>query len=146
MTKSTLKKRVNYPAFKACIRETSVYQYIVELKEDVLTPKGFLDIVKVPKLYMCGAGRFLRKLRLKQQLRLKDVAKLIGVTTGIVSSWESNRKRISLKSLVKIAQMCRVSKETIYLMIENGEITFKTHLPIRLEKIRKIFPISLLKN
>ena len=35
-------------AFKALIRETSVYKYYIELKENSLTSKGYLDIAKIP--------------------------------------------------------------------------------------------------
>ena len=46
-------------AFKVLMRETSVYQYYVELKENSLTPKGYLDIAKVPIYTLLALDSFL---------------------------------------------------------------------------------------
>ena len=124
--------------FEALIRETSVYNYFVELKEDALTERGFFDLVKVPDLFVTGVGQFLRDLRLKNELRLKDIAKIVGATAAQVSCWEKNRYRISLASLVKITETLGVSRKTIYELFNQGELSLKTGLPIKFEKVKDI--------
>ena len=82
-------------AFKALIRETSVYKYYIELKENSLTSKGYLDIAKIPELFVAGAGEFLRQSRLKKKLKQKRIAEIIDVTPTQVCAWE----KIDLKFL-----------------------------------------------
>lgn len=123
---------------------TSVWSYECKLNKDALTDQNYIDLVKVTGLYVSGAGSFLRELRVKKQLRLKDIAELVDVTPTDVRAWEKNRKRMSLRVLVKIAENFDISRDTIYSMIENGEI--KTKLPlalIRFDKIRGIVPFLL---
>lgn len=123
---------------------TSVWSHECKLKKDALTIQNYIDLVKVTGLYVSDAGPFLRELRMKNQLRLKDIAELVEVTPTDVCAWEKNRKRMSLRVLVKIAENFDISRDKIYSMIENGEI--KTKLPatlIRFDKIRDIVPFLL---
>ena len=124
--------------FKTLIRETSVYKYFIELKENSLTSKGYLDIVKIPKLFVARAGEFLRQSRLKKKLTQKRIAEIIDVTPTQVCAWEKNRSKIPLKSLVKIAKTYDVSRDMIYELINRSKISLKTNLPVRLEKIMEI--------
>jgi transcriptional regulator with XRE-family HTH domain len=126
--------------FKALIRETSVNKYIVELKKNVTTSSGYLDLVKIPDLYVIGAGHFLRKLRLGNKLCQKDIARVIGVARAYVSRWEKNNRSIRLDKLIRIAEVCGVSKDRIYLLIDQGKITLKSALPVKFEQIRDIIP------
>ncbi|MFX1519078.1 MAG: hypothetical protein ACFFCD_04080 [Promethearchaeota archaeon] len=127
-----------FKTFKAIVRETSVYQYIVELKEDALTEQGFLDLVKVPNLYVAGAGHFLKRLRQKKRLRRKDLAELLEVVFSTLKNWEQNRKKMPLCWLVKVAETLSAPKALIYSLIDQGEFSLKIALPVRFEKIRHI--------
>jgi transcriptional regulator with XRE-family HTH domain len=81
-------------SFKVLQRETSVYEFFVELKEDVITEQGFLDLAKVPRLFVLGAGQFLKKLRLANRLKRKDIANILGIRRlDSVTEWENDRKR-----------------------------------------------------
>ena len=127
-----------FTTLKALMRETTVYKYYVQLKEGVFTEQGYLDLAKVTGLYVSGAGQFLRNLRLKNGLRQKDIAKLIGVSCVSVNLWENNRGRINLQSLVKIAEGLGSTKDTIYSLIDQGEFNTKNKLAANFEKIRTI--------
>jgi len=122
-------------SFKAVCYETSVYQKIVELKEDSLTSKGYIDLAQLEGLYVEGAGNFLRNLRLKNQLSQKAIAKIVNGRQGYVSNWEKNDQRILLKSLVKIAEALGVSRDLIYQKIDQGKIFTKSRLPVKWDKI-----------
>lgn len=125
--------------FKALIRETSVYKYIIELKEDVFTEQGFLDLAKVPGLYVTGAGQFLKKLRLKNSLSRTYTAKIAGISRETVRLWELNTGRIPLKSLVKIAEICDLSRDTVYSHFDQGKFYLRrVKLPVKFEQIREI--------
>jgi transcriptional regulator with XRE-family HTH domain len=125
--------------FKAIIYETSVYQYIVELKENVFTEQGFLDLVKVPGLRVAGTGQFLKNLRLKSKLLQKDIAELFGVSISQVSYQERNGNTIPLQPLIEIAHARGTSRDAIYLSIAQGEFSIKNvALPVNFEKIREI--------
>jgi len=125
--------------FKALIRETSVYKYFVELKKDVLTSKNYLNFEKVHGLFLAKSGQFLRELRLKHQRRLKDIAKIVGVSKSLVSDWEHNRRKIPFIKLVKIAEVSGVPKETINSLIDQGVFAPKNiNLTIKFEKVRDI--------
>jgi transcriptional regulator with XRE-family HTH domain len=124
--------------FKALQHETSVSKYYVELKEDVFTEQGYLDLAKVPSLYVSGAGQFLKNLRKKNGLIQKDIAKIIGVSRSQVCKWENNWKRLPLQSLVKIVETLGVIKDTIYSLIDQGKITTKNNLPVKFERLRNI--------
>jgi transcriptional regulator with XRE-family HTH domain len=123
---------------KTLIRETSVYEYYMELKEDALTEQGFLDLKKVPDLRISGTGQFLKNLRIKKTLRQKDIAKILGVSRSQINHWENNYRKMDLQSLVKIAIVNGVSKDTIYSFIDQGKFNTKVNLPAKLEKIRDI--------
>ena len=123
------------------MRETSVYKYHVELKEDVFTKKGYLDLVKVPDLRVVGTGQFLKNLRLENCLRQKDVANILGVCRGTVKNWELNKCKILLQSLIKIAETLDVSRDSIYSLIEEGKFSLRsTTLPVKFEHICDIVP------
>jgi len=125
--------------FKAIIYETSVYQYIVELKENVFTEQGILDLVKVPGLRVAGAGQFLKNLRLKSKLSQKDIAKFFGLSISQVSNQERNSNTIPLQPLIEIAQARGISRDAIYLRIAQGEFSIKNvTLPVKFDKIREI--------
>ncbi len=134
-------ENASYPdlvIFKALIRETSVYKYYVELKEEVFTKKGYLDLLKVPDLFVSGAGQFIRELRKKNCLRQKDVAKIFNVKREQIAKWENNYRRIPLQSLIEIVESLNNSRDTIYSLIDQGDFSLKTTIPVRFEKIRHI--------
>ncbi|MHA2062117.1 MAG: helix-turn-helix transcriptional regulator [Candidatus Sifarchaeia archaeon] len=124
--------------FKGLQRETSVYKYFVELKENSLTGKGFLDLVKVPGLFVAGTGQFLKNLRLENRLLQKDIAIILGVCRETVKNWELNKRRISLKHLVKFAEVFDISRDMIYSLIEKGNFKIRIKLPLKVNKIRNI--------
>lgn len=124
--------------FKALIRETSVINYYVELKADALTEEGYFDLVKVPELYVSGVGDFIWKLRREKGLSQPKFAKLFNVTRSRVNHWENDYRRMPLQILVKIADACEISKETIYELIDQGEFKTKNELPAKFEPIRDI--------
>ena len=126
--------------FKALQRETSVHKYYIELKDGLITEQGFLDLVKVPSLRVLGAGRLVRKLRSQNKLRQKDAAKILNTSLSQVWDWERSKTTIPLQLLVTLSEICGLSKETIYSMIDKGEISLKgkINLPVRFEKIRDI--------
>jgi transcriptional regulator with XRE-family HTH domain len=124
--------------FRALIRETSVFKYYVELKEEVFTKKGYLDLVKVPGLFVSGAGKFIRELREKNFLRQKDIAKAFNVKREQITKWENSLRRIPLQTLIKIVETLNYSRDTIYSFIDQGDFSLKTTLPVRFEKIRHI--------
>jgi transcriptional regulator with XRE-family HTH domain len=128
------------PKFRALIRETSVYKYYVELKEDALTEQGFFDLLKIHDLRVADAGQFLKELRRKKGLRQIDIAKILNVSRNQVNHWENNHKSAPLQALVKIAEIRGISKEKIYSLIDKGLFKTKTRLPVKFEKIRKIIP------
>ena len=130
-------KSTKSTTFNAMQRETTVYEFYVELKEDVFTKQGFFDLAKVPSLYISGAGQFLRNLRLENCLRQKDIAEIIGVTYVNVKNWEHNKNRIPLQSLVKIAETLGVSRDTIYSLIDQGTFITKNNIPVKVERIHK---------
>lgn len=132
--------------FKALMRETTVYKQFVKLKEGVFTEQGYLDLAKVPDLYVSGAGQFLRNLRQKNGLRQKDIAKIIGVCCASVNHWEKNSVRINLRSLVKIAEGLGSNRGTIYSLIDQGEFNTKNKLPANFEKIRTFVQYFNLHN
>lgn len=132
-------KKSESTIFKALQRETSVYKYYVELKEDALTEQGFFDLLKVPDLFITGAGQFLKCLRKKNSLRQKDIAKTVGLTRGSVNQWENYNTRIALKSLVKIVETLGVSRDTIYSLLDQGTFSLRrVTLPLKFERIRNI--------
>jgi transcriptional regulator with XRE-family HTH domain len=124
--------------FKALQRETSVYKYYVVLKEDSLTKQGFLDLEKVPKLYISGAGQFLKNLRKKNSLSQQDIATILEVNRVAMEHWENSRNKMPLQKLVKISEILGISRDTIYYLIDSGKITTKNNLPVNFEKFRNI--------
>lgn len=139
--KSANNKKYIPKTFKGLIRETSVYKYYVELKEDVLTEQGFFDLVKVPNLRVAGAGQFIKNIRMKNRLRLVDIAKIFKSGLSTASQWEKNVNRIPLHSLINIAEAFGVSKSTIYSFIDQGKLSLKNvTLPVKFEKIIDIIP------
>lgn len=127
-----------FKTYQALIRENSVYKYYVELKEDVLTNQGFFALAKIPGLRVSGAGQFLKNLRLMKKLRRKDIAKLFNVSCSLVKSWENNYSNLPIQSLVKVAEECGISRDSVYSLIDLGIISTKTALPVKFEKIRDI--------
>ena len=123
--------------FKALIRETSVYKYYVELKDGALTTRGFLDLIKVPKLYVY-TGNFLRTLRLQKNLSQNSAAKIIDRDGREIDNWEKNRRRMPLRLLIMFAEAFNLSKDKIYELIDQGEISLKNKIPIKFEKIKDI--------
>jgi transcriptional regulator with XRE-family HTH domain len=139
--KSANNKKYILKTFKGLIRETSVYKYYVELKEDAMTEQGFFDLVKVPNLRVAGTGQFLKNIRMKNRLRLVDIAKILKSGLSTVSQWEKNVNRIPLHSLINIAEAFGVSKSTIYSFIDQGKLSLKNvTLPVKFEKINDIIP------
>jgi transcriptional regulator with XRE-family HTH domain len=126
--------------FKEKIRETLVINYYVELKDDALTKERYFDLVQVPELYVSGAGTFIWKLRREKGLSQQKFAKLFNVTRSRVNHWERNDRRIPLQLLVKIVKAHGISKETIYELIDQGEFTTNSELPVQFEQIRDIIP------
>ena len=125
--------------FKEIVHETTVYKYYIELKEDVFTKKGFLDLAKVPELRITGAGRFLRKLRTENILSQMDVAKILWVSREVVKEWERNVIKMPLEALVKISETLNVSRDSIYSIIKQGKFSLKRAiLPLEFEQIRDI--------
>ena len=61
-------------------RENSVNKYYVELKDDALTKRGYFDLVRVPDLYVTGAGSLFKSIREKNGLKQKDTAKIFMVS------------------------------------------------------------------
>ena len=127
--------------FKVLQRETSVYEYFVELKEKVFSQHGFFDLIQVSGLRVTGAGQFLKNLRNKNRLRQKDIAKILNVREGTISNWENHGYGIPLELLVTVAKTFDISKDTIYSMIEKGIFSFRrVRLPVKWEQIRDIVP------
>jgi len=124
--------------FKKLIRETSVYKYYVELKENVFTEQGFLDLARVTDLYVNGAGQFLKDLRKKSGLRLIDAAKLLNISLYRLNKWENNSRGIPIQFLVKLVENYGISRDTIYSLIDQGKFITKTNLPVKFDKIRDI--------
>jgi transcriptional regulator with XRE-family HTH domain len=124
-------------AFKALIRETSVYKYYVELKENVFSKQGFLDLIKVPYLRISGAKQFLKTLRRKTGLSQQELAKFLNVSRCHVKNWE-NYRDIPLEFLIGIAEIGKISKDEIYSLIDKGIFKTRLDLPVRFEKIRDI--------
>ncbi len=139
-TKNDLENATSTQAttFKALQRENTVYEFFVELKEDAFTEQGFIDLAKARSLYVSGAGQFLRNLRLENCLRQKDIAEIIRVTYVNVKSWEHNKNRIPLQSLITIAETLGVSRDKIYSLIDQGKFTTKNNIPVKVERIRKL--------
>ena len=111
-----------------------------------MTLDGYLDLTQIPDLYLAGAGLFLKKLRLKNQLLQKDIAKLAGVSSVQVSRWENNGSKISLRALVKIAETLDVSRTKIYERFDKGEFLTKNNLPAKFDTIREIIPYLVPHN
>lgn len=124
--------------FKVLQRETTVYQYFVELKDDALTDQGFFDLAKVPDLRISNAGLYLSNLRLNNSLSQEDITNVIDVSIKAVSAWEHGRNRIPLQSLVKIAEAFGVSRDTIYSLIDLGILKTKSKIPVNFEKVSNI--------
>ena len=124
--------------FKVLQRENTVYKYYVELKEDVFTEYGYLDIAKVPGLRLTGANQFLKNLRIKNCLSRKDIAKIIRVSPECVKSWENNYSNIKLQTLVKIAENLGISRNIIYSMIDQGKFSTKNKISPKFKKISDI--------
>lgn len=128
-----------HTTFKALMRETSVYKYYVELKEGAFTEKGFFDLAKVPGLRVTGAGQFLKNLRIKNSLKRKDIAEILGFKSTTVKDWELNRRRMPLQLLIKIAEIYNVSRDAIYSLIDQGQFSLRrARLPVKFEEIRDI--------
>lgn len=126
--------------YKALTRETTVYKTYVELKEGSLTSKGYLDLVKVPDLFIKEAGYFLKKLREMNQCYQRDIAKSVNCSLSLVCQWESNSRNIKLETLVKIAESFGISRDTIYELIDQGRISLKNNLPLKIETIWELIP------
>ena len=124
--------------FKILQRETSVYKYYVELKDATFTEQGYLDLAKVPGLYVEGTGQFLRDLRENHCLTQKELATILRIREWSLSKWEANRKRVPLQSLVKITELFEFPRDKIYSLIDQGKFKIRTPLPIKFEKIRDI--------
>jgi transcriptional regulator with XRE-family HTH domain len=124
--------------FKALQRETSVYKYFVELKENVFTEQGFFDLVKVPGLRIVGAGQFFKNLRIKNGLTQRDMAKTLNVSQRIVCSWENNSRTLSLQLLAEFGESNAISRDAIYSLIDEGEFKTKIGLPVKFDKICNI--------
>jgi len=133
--------QINYNTsflFKALIRETTVYNYYVELKDDVLTEDGYFDLVRVPDLRVAGTGQFIKKLRLEKSLSQSKFAKLFEITRSKLNHWERDNRTIPLRLLVKMAETGGISKAKIYSLIDQGKFKTKNALPVRIEKIHDI--------
>jgi DNA-binding XRE family transcriptional regulator len=114
MIKSDSENSISNPTFKVLRYETSVYQYFIELKKDSLTSNGYLDLAKVPGLYVIGAGSFLKSIRTKNKLSQRTIAKALGVSSMQISQWERNINKMPLNYLIKLAKNLDINKETIY--------------------------------
>lgn len=124
--------------FKVLQRESSVYKYYIELKEGIFTEHGYIDLVKVPNLYVFGAGQFIRNLRVKNGLRQKDIAKILNVSHKTLDDWERNTNRMPLQKLVKITETLGISRDTIYSLIDKGKFNTLNSLPTRFEKFSDV--------
>jgi len=138
MIKSDSESSISNPTFKVLHYETSVYQCFIELKKDSLTSNGYLDLVKVPGLYVIGAGSYLKSMRTKNKLSQRTIAKALGVSSMQISQWERNITKIPLNYLIKFAKNLDINKETIYSFIESGQFDIKHKLPVKLERISNI--------
>lgn len=126
------------PYFKELIRETSVYKYYVELKENAFTEQGYLDLAKVTDLYVTGTGQFLKDLRKKSGLRLIDAAEFLNINLSRLNKWENNYRNIPIQFLVKIVESYGISRDIIYSLIDQGKFITKTNLPVKFDKIHDI--------
>jgi len=126
--------------FKALMRETSVYKYFIELKEDALTEQGYFDLVRMPcTVYLEQAGQILREIRWKNHIKQRDIAKMVGVAINTEKQWEYNSNRIPLHSLIIIAKNVGISRDEIYSQIYHTKISLKRfNIPMRLKQISDI--------
>ena len=132
-----LGRKIGSDELKVLIRETSVYKYYVELKEDALTDQGFFDLAKVLDLRVAGTGQFLKSLRLEKSLGQTDIAKIVNVYWWTVSRWERNVTKIPIQSLIKITETLEIERNAIYSLI-NREFKANIRIPVKLEEIREI--------
>ena len=61
-----------------------------------------------------GLGERLQKLRKERRLSQKELAKVLGVSAGIISNYESSERTPSLENLIALATFYRCS--TDYLL------------------------------
>lgn len=78
---------------------------------------------------MNHVGRLVKRLRYKHDLRAKDLAKHLGVTSGFVCDFENGRRKISIKMLFKISSFF---KEHDYL-IELEKAFFKEYRIVQIK-------------
>ncbi|MFX1519085.1 MAG: helix-turn-helix transcriptional regulator [Promethearchaeota archaeon] len=134
-----IRKNPRSKTFKVLQRETSVYKYYVELKEEVFTEQGYLDLAKVPGLYVSGAAQYLRNIRKTNDLSRKDIIGIFEVSRSQMTNWENNNSRIPLQTLVKIAETLGDSRDTIYSLIDQEKFLLRSAtLPVKFEKIQDI--------
>ena len=119
-------------------RETSIYKYYVELKEDAITEQGYFDLAKVPGLYVDRTAQFLKNLREQMGLSQLKFAKKLGINKWAFINWERNRKRVPLTKLVEIAKFAGLSKDRIYSLIDQGIFKLNAPLSGKFEKIRDV--------
>ncbi len=124
--------------FRELQRENSVYKYYVELKDDVFTERGYIDLIKVPGIYVSGAGQFLKDLRNNNSFSQNDIAKILHGKPWKVSHWENNQYRMPLHQLVRITEAGGFSRNTIYSLIDQGKFSTKHNIPVRFCRIRSI--------
>ena len=61
-----------------------------------------------------GLGERLQKLRKERRLSQKELAKVLGISAGIISNYESSERTPSLENLIALATFYRCS--TDYLL------------------------------
>ena len=61
-----------------------------------------------------GLGERLQKLRKERRLSQKELAKVLGISAGIISNYESSERTPSLENLIALATFYRYS--TDYLL------------------------------
>ena len=108
------------------IYKQSVFQLKFELNKKYLLNHEYFNLEKLPDLRILNNG-FLRLLRKKYNKSQDQMAKTMGVPLRTLIGWESSRKTLPFKTLIKIIKYFNIPSKKLYKIIENCEFSFGEH-------------------
>lgn len=111
---------------ESVIYKQSVRQMIVKVNEKNITNEGYFDLQIIPNLRIVNKG-LTKELRDKSKITQKEIANLINVPLRTLIGWEHYNKSMPFSKLIELAELLKLPKEELYLLIKNSEFTLGRH-------------------
>ncbi len=108
------------------IYKQSVFQLNVKLNKKHLINHEYFNLERLPNLRILDNG-FLRLFRKKYNKSQNQMAKIIGVPLNTLIGWESYKKALPFKKLIKAIKYFNIPYIKLYKIIDGCEFTFGKH-------------------